>query len=140
MKLESSVEPGCPASRAAGTETGRFWRPGAILDLMSEDDASDSKRLKSAYELALERMEQRGIEKPRQDAFDADSLEAIAEARSRADAKLAEMEILHKKQLLEEVDPSKRLQSEQEYRAERQRVEGRREREIAKVRESAELS
>ncbi len=107
---------------------------------MSEADASDSKRLKSAYELALERMEQRGIEKPRENAFDADSLEAIAEARSRADAKLAEMEILHQKQLREEADPSKRLESDQNYRAERQRVEDRREREIAKLRESVELS
>ena len=106
---------------------------------MSEGDSSDSRPLKSAYELALERMEQRGIEKPREDAFDADRLEAIAEARSRAGAKLAELEILHKKQLLEEADPAKRLESERDYRAERQRVEDRREREIAKLRESAEL-
>ena len=62
----------------------------------------------------------------------------MAEARSRAGAKLAEMEILHKKRLLEEADPSKRFESDQNYRAERQRVEDRCEREIAKLRESVE--
>ena len=107
---------------------------------MSEIAASDSTPLKSAYELALERMERDGIDKPRENAFDADSLEAIAEARSRAGAKLAEMEILHKKRLLEEADPSKRFESDRDYRAERQRVEDRREREIAKLRESVEQS
>ena len=104
---------------------------------MSDADDSGEKRLKSAYELALERMEQDGIEKPRKDAFDAESLEALAGARSKADAKLAEMEILHQKSQSSEVDPTVRLRSEQDYQAERQRVEDRRDREIEKLRESS---
>jgi len=103
---------------------------------MSEAQRDDSKPLKSAYELALERMEESGIEKPREHAFDEADLEAIAEARSRADAKLAEMEILHQKERLSEIDPARHLESEREYLAERRRVEDRRDREIAALRET----
>ena len=61
---------------------------------MAEDDSSDPKRLRTAYELALERMENEGIERPRSTAFSAETLSAMDEARRRAEAKLAELEIL----------------------------------------------
>ena len=94
-----------------------------------------SKKLKSAYELALERMEQDGIERPREEAFNAESLDAIAQVRGKAEAKLAEIEILHRKQLETLLDPGARLQEEKEYQAERRRIDERKEREVDHIRE-----
>ncbi|HBL27012.1 MAG TPA: hypothetical protein DD490_09280, partial [Acidobacteria bacterium] len=58
-------------------------------------DKDKASGMKSAYELALERLEQRGVERPRED-FSAEVLEKIAEVRRQAEAKLAELEILHR--------------------------------------------
>ena len=46
--------------------------------------------MKSAYDLALERLEQQGIDKPRDESFTAETREQIAELRNQAEAKLAE--------------------------------------------------
>ncbi len=104
---------------------------------MAENGGDESKKLKSSYELALDRMEQEGIDRPRKEAFSADSLEAIGEARNKAEAKLAELEILHGKQLETLFDPGARAQEEQQYQAERQRIEDRKERLIAGIREAS---
>lgn len=89
--------------------------------------------MKSAYELALERMAAAGIEPPRADSLDDTGRAAIAEARSKAEAELAQLEILHR-QRLAKLDYAGREQAEEEYRIDRARVEARREREIEGIR------
>jgi hypothetical protein len=88
---------------------------------------SKSARMKSAYELALERMEQQGIERPREETLSEEFREKVAEVRSQAAAKLAELEILHGNR-------AKREEEEQDYVRERRRIEDDRERKIAKLR------
>lgn len=96
---------------------------------------SDEKpRLKSAYELALERMEQQGIAPPQKDSLSDADREKVKEIRERAAAKLAEMEILHRDRLARLGDPVARQEEEDEYVRERQRVEVRRDAEIARLR------
>ena len=90
--------------------------------------------MKSAYELALERMEKQGIAPPRADALDDKTREAIAEIRRKADAKLAELEIFHRDKLNALPDPAERAQEEKGYLRERQRAEERRDADIAKLR------
>jgi hypothetical protein len=91
--------------------------------------------LKSAYELAMERLKKKdreeGIEEelPLTDS----QKEEISELRRQARAKLAEMEILHRKGLLE-ADPEKVPEIENNYQTDRSRVESRLASEIAKVR------
>ena len=100
-------------------------------------DGSDHSRLKSAYELALEQLDSAGIARPDRASVSAETRRAVADARSRAEAKLAELEILHRQQLSEIVDPAGRQQAEDEYRSERSRIEARRDREIDALRSSA---
>ncbi len=90
--------------------------------------------MKSAYELALERLESQGIERPREEALSDAEREQVAEARRRAKAKIAEMEILHRDRLATLADPAERERMEKDFRHERQRVEERRDREIEKIR------
>ena len=90
--------------------------------------------MKSAYELALERMESAGIDRPRDEAFSQETLQAIEEARSRAEAKIAELEILHHKKLEEMLDPLAAQEQERNYRAERGRIESRRDRDVEALR------
>ncbi len=91
--------------------------------------------MKSAYELALERLESQGIERPREEALSEEEREQVAEARRRADAKIAEMEIMHQSSLPKLADPAEREKAEKEFRHERRRVEEKRDREIARIRE-----
>ena len=88
--------------------------------------------MKSAYERALEKLESRGIAAPRQDALDEEQRRRIEDLRSRYQAKLAELEILHQKNL--SADPARRSEEEENYRAEKQRLAGRLEREIGRIR------
>ncbi|HVR28847.1 MAG TPA: hypothetical protein VMS86_04875 [Thermoanaerobaculia bacterium] len=92
------------------------------------------KGIKSAYERALERMESQGIDRPREEAFPPDVLAAMSEARNRAEAKLAELEILHQGRLRKTRDPVEFATAEKEFQAERRRIEERRDREIAALR------
>jgi hypothetical protein len=91
--------------------------------------------MKSAYELALERLERQGIERPREEALTEKQKAEIAELRRRTEAKLAELEILHRDRLGKIGDPAAREAEEREYRAERQRQEADRDRKIAAVRD-----
>lgn len=93
---------------------------------MSKDKASG---MKSAYELALERLEKQGIERPREDSLSEETREKIAEARRQAEAKLAEVEILHRDKL-RGGDP----EAEEQYRRDRRRIEDDRDRKIDKLR------
>lgn len=90
--------------------------------------------MKSAYELALERMEKQGIERPREETFSDEAREQIAEARRKAEASLAELEILHKNRLKTIYDPAKRQEEEEEYLRDRRRIEDQRERKVEELR------
>jgi hypothetical protein len=93
--------------------------------------------MKSAYELALERMEKQGIERPREETFSDEARELIAEARRKAEASLAELEILHKNRLKTIYDPAKRQEEEEEYLRDRRRIEDQRERKVEELRGKA---
>src|SRR6185295_17604799 len=64
----------------------------AKSDEMSDDKAP---KMKSSYELALERLAGQGIEPPREEALSPEVRQRVAEARQKTEAKLAELEILH---------------------------------------------
>ena len=98
---------------------------------MSED------RLKSAYELAMERFQKKDaeagiVQTPLTDDQKAD----IAEIRSRYQAKIAELEILHRGNTSGMIDPAAREQAEDEYRRDRERLNAERESRIDAVRRS----
>lgn len=92
--------------------------------------------MKSAYELALERLESQGIERPRATSLSDATKQAIAEARRVTEAKLAELEILHRDQLAKLGDPAARDEQESRYRRDRERVEAEGERAVARLREN----
>lgn len=92
--------------------------------------------MKSAYELALERMEKQGIAPPRQDALSEDTRAEMAAVRQRADAKLAELEILYRDRLAKGQDPAQRQKVEEEYQIDRQRIEAERDRKLEALRGS----
>src|SRR5262245_7986070 len=92
---------------------------------------------KSAFELAMERLRQKdaeeGIErKPLSDAQKA----SIAEVRNFYEAKLAELDVLHKDKLLTICDPAERAARDEEYRRDRERLTSERESKIEKLRQS----
>jgi len=97
--------------------------------------ADKTSGMKSAYELALERLEKQGIERPREEGLTEEKREQIAEIRRQAEAKLAELEILHRNRLKTVHDPVKRQEDEEEYVRERRRIEDDRERKVARLRE-----
>jgi hypothetical protein len=97
-------------------------------------DKDKSSGMKSAYELALERLEKQGIDRPREGGLGEEVQEKVAELRRQAEAKLAELEILHRDHLRKGIDPAKRLEEEDEYVRERRRIEEDRDRKIAKLR------
>lgn len=99
---------------------------------MTKDDRAPG--MKSAYELALERMERQGIERPREDAVSDEVRGRIDEERRRAEARIAELEILHRDRMRKLHDSAAREAEEEEYRAERRRIEAERDRRIEKLR------
>ena len=89
-------------------------------------ETTGKKGIKSAYERALERMESEGIERPREEAFSSRcAAPGMEEARKRAEAKIAELEILHQGRLRKIHDPVAFATEEKEYQAERKRIEER---------------
>jgi predicted flap endonuclease-1-like 5' DNA nuclease len=99
------------------------------------DKRDMASKIKSAYDLALERMEADGIDKPRERDLDPATLERISEVRNRTEAKLAELEILNRDQLASTADPTEREKIEEEYATERRRLEEKRDSEIEKLRQ-----
>ncbi len=97
-------------------------------------DKDKAAGMKSAYELALERLEKQGIERPREETFGDELREKIAEARRKAEARIAELEILYQNRLKTQYDPAKRQEEEEEYVRERRRIEDERERKIEELR------
>lgn len=93
--------------------------------------------MKSAYELALERMSREGIEPPDENALDDETRERIADLRRQSEAKLAEVEILHRDDLKKTLDPEAARTLEDNYRRDRRRIEEGLEQKVAKLRASA---
>ena len=97
----------------------------------------DDKPMKSAYELAMERLRKSdrdaGIEsRPLTDAQKA----AIAEVRNFYEAKIAEQEVLHQSGLRATVDPEARATLQEHYRRDRERFVSERDAKIEKIRRS----
>lgn len=90
--------------------------------------------MKSAYELALERMEREGIERPREEKLSAEVRDKIADVRRQSEAKLAELEILHRDALKRLTEPEARKTAEENYARERERMQSALERKVAKLR------
>jgi hypothetical protein len=91
--------------------------------------------LKSAYELAMERLRKKdaedGIEyKPLTDEQRA----AIAETRNFYEAKLAEREVLHQSALARTFEPEARATLEDEYRRDRERLASERDAKVERIR------
>jgi len=92
-------------------------------------------QLKSAYELAMERFQKKDAEAGIvQTPLTDEQKAAIAEIRSRYQAKLAELEILHRGNLMAMADPVAREQAEEEYRRDRDRHNREREQKIEDIR------
>jgi hypothetical protein len=97
------------------------------------------KELKSAFELAMERLRKNdaeaGVERrPTTDAQKA----AIAEIRNFYEAKIAELEVLHQGRLRATADPGERAAREEEYRRDRERLSTERDAKIEKARRGEE--
>ena len=91
---------------------------------------------KSAYELAMARLREKDaaagvVSGPISDAQKAE----IAEVRNRAEARIAELKILHQSKVAVLFDPDTRAIADAELRREVQRIEEDREHRIAKIRE-----
>lgn len=95
--------------------------------------SESGKRLKSAYEAALERLESQGITAPDESALSDAVRQRVAEARQKAEAKRAELEILHRKALAE-ASAEERERLEERYVDERRRIDAELEREIERLR------
>jgi len=92
-------------------------------------------RLKSAYELAMERFARKDAEagvvaRPLTDA----QKDAIAELRTVYQAKIAELEIRHRGDVVKIADPIAREAVEEDYRHERARLNAERDAKIEDVR------
>lgn len=94
-----------------------------------------SKTMKSAYELALERMAERGIKPPDSQAIDQSTRDEMESIRQAADAKLAEIEILHQDRLAKIEDPETLRRTAEEYVIDRRRIKEQRDSRIARLRQ-----
>lgn len=89
--------------------------------------------MKSAYELALERLDSQGIERPGE--LDEQTRQRIAGVRAKAEADLAKLEILHREQMAARPDPETARRAKEEYAIDRRRLERRRDDAIARLRD-----
>ncbi len=88
--------------------------------------------MKSAWERALEKLDDAGIDRPDHESISDELRAQLETVRSRADAQLAELEIMFKKTQVT-TDPAYQ-QLEANYQRDRQRVESKRDRDLAKLR------
>jgi hypothetical protein len=98
---------------------------------------ADSGRLKSAYELAMERLRAKDREAGVAETvpLTEEQKTRIAELRAEAKAKIAEIEILRKKSLAEVGgDPEKVREIDDRYRVDRDRVERKLDSDVARIR------
>jgi hypothetical protein len=96
----------------------------------------DDKQLKSAYELAMERLNKKdaaaGVEQRR---LTDEQKASIAELKRFYEAKLAEQELLHQSSLRKTMDPEARATLEDEYRRDRERLVSERDTKLEKIRQ-----
>jgi len=97
---------------------------------------SSEKPLKSSFELAMDRLKAKDKSDGVAEAtpLTKKQKERIAELRAEAQAKLAELEILHRKNVAGTSDPAAILKIEEHYAIDRGRAESHRDSEIEKVR------
>jgi hypothetical protein len=97
-----------------------------------------AKKLKSSYELAMERLAKQDREQGEQPRATLDEAQKreIQELRSRARAQLAELEILNRKNVAgaASADPAALQELDEAYRRDRERIESALESAIARVR------
>jgi hypothetical protein len=99
------------------------------------------KKQKSAYDLAMEKLEAADRESGvKETSLTAAQKEAIAEARRVAASRLAEREILFRDGMRKTPDPAERDKAEAEYRIDRQRIADDCDRAIESIRRSADPS
>lgn len=93
------------------------------------------KPLKSAFELAMDRLKAKDKSEGVEDAkpLTKAQKDRIAELRNESKAKLAELEILHRKNVAGTSDPEELKKIEENYATDRTRAESRRDSEIEKV-------
>ncbi len=103
---------------------------------MTKKDKSSG--MKSAYELALERLEAEGIEPPREGGLAEEVKQQIAEERRKAEAKVAELEILHGDKMAGLADPVQRQQEAEDHRLEKLRIGEQRDRKIEALRKASD--
>jgi len=95
------------------------------------------EKLKSAYELAMERFQKKDAEAGVvSQALTDEQKAAIAEVRNQYQAKIAELEILHRGEMASMMDPAARELAEAQYRQERGRLERERDSKIEQARGS----
>lgn len=99
---------------------------------MSDDKAPEA--MKSAYELALERLERQGIDRPREDSLSDEVRARMAEAHSVAEARLAELEIMYQQRRGQAQGGTDAEQLDRDYLEDRRRVEAERERKLETLR------
>jgi hypothetical protein len=97
---------------------------------------ADEGRLKSSFELAMERLRQKDADAgiTSRALTDAEKA-AIAEIRNFYEAKLAEQQVLHDSRVAQLGDPSAREAIDAEWRADRERLIAERDRRIEKIRQ-----
>jgi hypothetical protein len=96
---------------------------------------ADDSRLKSSFELAMERLRQKDAEAGVTTRSLSDAEKArIAEIRSVYEAKIAEAEVMHQSRLQKTFDPAGREVLEAGFRADKERLVAERERQIELVR------
>jgi hypothetical protein len=96
----------------------------------------EDQPLKSAFELAMDRLKAKDAAEGVEEAAPLTKAQKarIAELRAEAAAKLAELEILHRKHIAGVADPAALAKLEENYAIDRGRAESRRDSEIEKVR------
>ena len=94
---------------------------------------------KSAYELAMEKLRKKDAEAGvEEQVLTDDQRQAIAEARSLHDARVAERRIMYQSTILGAVDPAEREERELEFRRDLERFASERDAKIRKIREGPE--
>jgi hypothetical protein len=94
--------------------------------------------MKSAYELAMERLRKKDAEEGRAETPLTDEQRAaIAEARSLYASKIAEAEILHGSKMAASFDPAEQAELQEQHRRDVARIKDDEERAVAKIRAAA---
>jgi hypothetical protein len=98
-------------------------------------DTSDDAPLKSAYELAMERLRKEDAERGEEvRPLTDEQKEEIARLRREAQAKIAELEIMHEQKLAAAGgDPEKLAEAEEKLKIDRGRVESSTESKIERI-------